>query len=385
MNSKKNIKLNHLWKCNFIVITFLFFLSSCSNDGTSNPLGYDPGLPQALGKISEVIVVADQNVWEGPAGDTLRYYFGSAYLILPQPEPIFNIRHFTPDKLDRDKLFRQLKTYIFLGNLADFDSRVTSAIKRDIGETNSAKAHTDSTFHTVVGKNKWARDQMVAYIFGNSHDELADNVKASYPSLRKRIENHYQEQIGKKVFHSGRNTAVEKTIKEQFNVSMKIPKDFNILALNENNTIWVRKETSKISGNIFIKKIPYTSEDQFSQDGIRSLRDTFGRKHVVTDIPGAYMKSNDVDLPMFLTAVDLNGNYAMEARGIWDLVNDFMGGPFLSYLILNENTNELFYVEGFVHAPQIEKRPLMEEIHYILNQTKLGNSKPSKVSTEPKQ
>jgi len=47
----------------------------------------------------------------------------------------------------------------------------------------------------------------------------------------------------------------------------------------------------------------------------------------------------------------------------------------LSYLILDESTNELLYIEGFVHAPERDKRPIMEEMHYILQQTKFGTPK----------
>ena len=40
------------------------------------------------------------------------------------------------------------------------------------------------------------------------------------------------------------------------------------------------------------------------------------------------MKSNTVDLPVYEYAYQLNGSYTKELRGIWEMENDFMGGPF---------------------------------------------------------
>jgi len=64
--------------------------------------------------------------------------------------------------------------------------------------------------------------------------------------------------------------------------------------------------------------------------------------------------------------MEVHGSYAVEVRGVWDLVNDFMGGPFIGYLIHDKSTNQLLYVEGFVHAPSTTKRKFMERIEHIL-------------------
>lgn len=50
----------------------------------------------ALGRLNEIVVIADDALWESAVGDTFRFYFESAYPILPAPEPLFDIRHFNP-------------------------------------------------------------------------------------------------------------------------------------------------------------------------------------------------------------------------------------------------------------------------------------------------
>lgn len=377
--TKKSIsKFSYLYKLAFFLFCGSMFLHSCASDSSAN---YTPPLSGAIGKTSEIVVVADENVWEGTAGDTFRYYFESAYLILPQPEPIFDLRHMTPDKLYNDPLYRELRTYVILGNLSDEHSAASQMIKRDIGEEKLQRAKENPNFHTVIGNNKWARGQMLAFIFGNSQDQLAENIKKSYPMIAKRVHDFDQSQIGKMVYIKGRNIGVENIIKDKFNAEMRIPQEY-FVAIDDPNAMWLRKETGELSSNIFVHQLPYTSQDQFTKEGIKAIRDKLGKKYVTTEIEGAYMRTNDEYLPVFLNTMDLNGNYAVEARGIWDLVNDFMGGPFMSYLIHNKASNQLLYIEGFVHAPSTTKRKFMEQIEHLLRQTKFGDVSTADAVTE---
>lgn len=380
MNYKKdsNTNLSYLWKCVLFVAGWLVMLTSCASDSNST---YRPPMSGAIGKTSEIVVVADDNVWEGMAGDTFRYYFESAYLLLPQPESMFDLRHLTPEQLKNDRMLRDLRTFVFLGNFQDVHSETNKIIQKDLGPEKVDRAKTDTKFHTVVGHNKWARGQLVTFIFGNSQQALSENIKSSFPNIAKRVHDFDQSQIGNYAYLKGRNIAIEKTIKEKMGAEMNIPQEY-FVAIDEENTIWLRKETTKLSANIFIHKLPYTSQSQFTQEGIRSIRDSLGKKYVTTDVTGAYMRTNDVDLPMFAIPMELHGSYAVEVRGVWDLVNDFMGGPFIGYLIHDKVNNQLLYVEGFIHAPSTTKRKFMERIEHILRNTKFGNNSATTVNSE---
>jgi len=375
---KSNKNLLYLYKYVSFVAGWLFLLTSCASDSSSN---YRPPMSGAIGKTSEIVVVADDNVWEGMAGDSMRYYFESAYLLLPQPEPMFDLRHLTPEQLKNDRMLRDLRTFVFLGNFQDEHSETNKIIQKDLGPEKIERAKTDTKFHTVVGHNKWARGQLVTFIFGNSQQALSENIKSSFPKIAKRVHDFDQSQIGNYVYFKGRNIAIEKTIKEKMGAEMNIPQEY-FVAINEENTIWLRKESTKLSANIFIHKLPYTSQSQFTQEGIRSIRDSLGKKYVTTEVTGAYMRTNDVDLPMFAIPMELHGNYAVEVRGVWDLVNDFMGGPFIGYLIHDKADNQLLYIEGFIHAPSTTKRKFMERIEHILRNTKFGNSSTTTTNSE---
>ena len=126
-----------------------------------------------------------------------------------------------------------------------------------------------------------------------------------------------------------------------------------------------------MSSNIILHKLPYNDASQLSYEGFKSLRDTIGKQYISSTIEGSHMQINDVSLPMFVTPTQFKELYAVEARGIWELTKDYMGGPFISYLIHNPTTNDLYLLDGFVFAPGKEKRNLIQNLEYIFSTTTL--------------
>jgi len=135
--------------------------------------------------------------------------------------------------------------------------------------------------------------------------------------------------------------------------------------------MWLRRETEETSSNIILSKIPYQRKEQLSREGIKAIQEAIGKKYVSTQLDNTYMKINDVDLPMYVNPIRFKNLYALEARGIWEIVNDYMGGAFVSYLILNPKTNDLIFIMGFLHAPGEDKRNFIQQIDHVIHTTRI--------------
>jgi Domain of unknown function (DUF4837) len=325
---------------------------------------------KSFGQANHMVVIADQTLWDGAVGDTFRYYFSSAYPILPQPEPFFDLQHWTAGEVTSEPIRQRMRTYLVLGDLSKGDSPTTQMILADLGEENRVRAKSEKTFNSTMGKNKWADKQTMVYLFGNSEEELVQNIRTKFTAISQRINEADSDVIGASVYAAGESEELNNKIKQRLGVSIRIPNDYK-LAIEDGKTMWLRKETDFISSNIMLQKLEYRNKEQFTKEGIKAIQDSLGRKYVSTEIENTYMRTNDVDLPMLTKAITLNEHYAVEARGIWEIENDFMGGPFISYLIHNQNTNELLFVEGFVHAPGKEKRDYIQQLEYIFQSVKL--------------
>ena len=55
-----------------------------------------------------------------------------------------------------------------------------------------------------------------------------------------------------------------------------------------------------------------------------------------------------------------------EARGLWDMRHDAMGGPFVSYVMKDSANNRILVSEGFIFAPQKNKRAMIRELEAAL-------------------
>ena len=49
---------------------------------------------------------------------------------------------------------------------------------------------------------------------------------------------------------------------------------------------------------------------------------------------------------------------------------DFMGGPFLNYIIKDEKNNRMLFVDAFVYAPKYNKREYLRKMEAMVSTLK---------------
>lgn len=345
-----------------VLLTTVLFFNACTKDGSSQ----FKMKPNAFGEIANLVVVADKEIWDGPIGDTIRYYYSSAYLILPQPEPILDLKYFSPNDFKNVPLKRELKSYLILADLNDESSPTAALMKKELGPKNLDLFLTNpQKNNVVVGYDRWAKGQLIMFQMADSPEKLVENLKINLPTLVKKVREQDAVQLGANAFQSGRNTKLEAEIEAKMHVRLKIPNDY-LVAINDGKAFWLRKETDKASFNLLISKFNYTNTKQFSVENLKTMRDSLGRKYVSTRAPNSYMIVNDVDLPLYGQSVNINGKYAFEGRGIWEIENDYMAGAFVCYLIHNPKTNEIILIDGFLYAPGETKRNKMLHLEHLI-------------------
>lgn len=321
----------------------------------------------AHGKINQVLIIADEALWKGAAGDTLFYYFTAPYILLPQPESIFDVVHMTPQQLTEQPVKKEFRTILFMADLNDNASVTSSIIRTDLGPEKIEKAKTGKGYNITVGQDKWARSQLLIYLSGFGPQKLVEGIQANFSGIAARINEKDAETVRATAYQSGRNSDLEAELTNRFGVKMEVPGAFRKARINEGkNILWLRSDEREVVANILVTKVPYTDKAQLTKEGLKALRNEMG-KVITTRQKDSYMRVNDVDLPLFVENAKINNIYTVQARGIWDMVNDFMGGPFISNMMLNQQTNELVLIDAFIYAPAKEKRNYMQEMELILS------------------
>ena len=328
----------------------------------------------ALGKMNEIVVIADEDMWEGAIGDTFRYYFQSAYPILPNPEPVFDLRHFTVSELNTQPLRKELRTYAILADMSDEDSPTTKMVSKDMGSEKARSAKLGEGPNSSVGKNKWARGQILFYLFGANKENLSSSIKKHFSAVARRVNQHDEKQLESSIYVDRSNQGLTQKLKEQYGLDMEVPGEYKLVVESEtSNTIWLRNDSKEAIQNIVVKTIPYTNQEQLSKANIINIRNDFGSKYITSDEEDDVMVVNEKDLPVYEYTFELDGKYTKEIRGVWEMSKAFAGGPFTTYMIVDEANKRLIYIDTFVLAPGTEKRNLMMQLDYIVKSGRSTN------------
>ena len=335
--------------------------SSCFNGNESRIK------PKAISKTNDIVVIADKEIWQSEPGDTFRYYFESAFPITPNPEPMFKLRYFNYDQIDAESLRRQLRTYVVLVDLSDKSSKTTKMLLKDLGEERTRPLLQSDSFDIIYGHDKWARDQLIIYIAAKNRENLTKALAKKFNEIKDKIHTHDEPQIKLATYFSGNNVEVESQISQILGVKVKIPKDYKkALVDKDKKIVWARRDSKKAIVNFVVQKLEYEDTSQFSIENIVKIINKFGI-FVTTDIEGSKLVVNNKDMPVLRFHNTINGNYAMEYRGIWEMTKDFMGGAFIAYLVKNKNSNELILELGFVYGPGTDKKDYLQQLMVIAN------------------
>jgi hypothetical protein len=329
--------------------------------------------PKAFGKMNMINVIADPTIFDSPILDTLEMYYESAYPVMPSPEPMFDLRYFTMDDLAADKLKKELRSYIVLVNLNDVNSPVSKMLQQDLGSEKFNQVVRDGKNNIAYGRDKWAQGQIVIYLMGKGMEGLTSAIKSQYPNMAKQFNDHDEAQLHANLFGSaGINSVGNEEVKTNFGIDLSLPATFKKANTeDDDNFIWFLRDMKESTQNLVVRKFPYTSDKQFSKDSVIAMRNVYGAKYISSRIEGSYMVTQDKELPLFEYTLEIDKAFAKEYRGVWELENDFKGGPFVTFLILNEKKKELIFVDGWVYGPGTTKREMIQQLAYIVKKAKL--------------
>lgn len=316
-----------------VVFVILVLLQSCAQPEVRTA--------RSVGATSEILVVTqNQEQWDGKAGEAIRAYFAQDQYGLPQAEPLYRIANITVSNLS--EIFKKHRNIL----VVEYDKK----LKEPVAEMRT---------------NLWAQPQRVFKITAADADSWVaefDEQKEGFLSLfnqseRERLMNIYRPTADYKVINE-----VEKT----FGFKLLIPEGFYV-AKNEGNFMWIRKELADYGQGLILYSRPYRDTADLNNSKLISVRDSLLYRHIPGPVEGSFMSTEkEFVLPQSKVVLNFSTSYTIETRGLWNVVGDFMAGPFLAYTIVDESHGRLITVEGYVYAPGKDKRDFLRQLEAIL-------------------
>lgn len=361
--------MKQLLRHTIILMLFAGVLTSCGDSGRSKEDVGTSNLPMAQGKEREVFLVIDSATYAGEVGEILRDIYASPVPGLLKDEPWFKLRTINP--LAMTETLRRQANMIFVTTL-DSDSRQGRKMQSYFTEESLEIIRNEPDRFMLSSKDEYARGQEVIYLFGETKDQLVQNLEKNRLKLRNYMINRALTSITKDI-KADDDEGIAKELREDRGYSIVVPKGFYI-AREFENLVWIRQPDQRIDKSIFIYSIPYTDKKSFQNERIMALRDSVTKQFLYDiDKRDLYFEVEPL-VPMYTEEFTFNGKYAVETRGMWKLNDQSVGGPFLSYMFVDDATNTLYYLDGFIIAPGQDKVEDLFELEAILSTFETANS-----------
>lgn len=325
-------------KRSLILLASIFFLISCNDEPDKKESRI---LSDSSGNINQLTVVIDNQLWEGEVGEAIRTNLAAPVDGLPQEEPLFSLSQIPPQTFSG-----------FVRN-----SRIFLKIEND-GPQGMA-----------LITDEFSRPQTGVIIQGKNSAEIIEVINKKSDSIIKLLK---KTELSEKQRRIRKSLKKDDSLSDKFGVSMKFPTAYRY-AKDEDKFSWIRKEIPKGSMEILVYEVPINSIENDSSviGNIIKMRDSIGEAQIPGRLEGSYMITEKAYAP-YLFETEIDGKFAYETRGTWEVQNDFMAGPFVNYAIKDEKNNRFIVLEGFVFSPSRAKRDNIFELDAILQSAKIN-------------
>lgn len=296
--------------------------------------------PQSSGRINSISVIIDKSSWDGKIGDAIRDKYASEFIGLPQVEEAFTLNYIP------------YEAFTGFGRTA-----------RNIIYINKKKQDKPRMI-----RDRYARPQLFLEVSGLDNESIIQGISSSFEFSSAQFQNGEITENKNRIL----NSLLKDTGLDSLNISLKIPSAYSVFK-NEPETVWLQKPLKNGTSNLIIKDLNSSVSDfeKINLNDVVSLRDSIGKEFIPGRVENSYMITEKEYLP-YISYQTVNGFEAIETRGTWEVKGDYMGGPFINYIIKDTLNNSLLYVEGFVFSPSQRKRDKMIELEAVIKSMVIG-------------
>lgn len=295
--------------------------------------------PASQGGPYDVLLLLNHENWNGAMGDTLKNIMRAPVRYINQYEPMFELQRILPKAFD--------------GLL----SHHRNVLNVRIGEQFAEPSMT-------MTQDQYSRPQLIVTVSGPDNQTVTQYISDNRTALQD-IFNMHERNRYLELLKLSPAAILERQVAEKFGFTMRIPSGYTLR--NElDDFLWISQEYPESSQGIIIYSYPYEGQDDFLVDSLLDKRDAFVA-NIPAENPGSHMITFREIMPE-VRYLRIFGRPWAEMRGFWDVAEDFMGGPFVSYSTVDTATNRVVCVDCYVYSPSPykPKRNLLRQLENLI-------------------
>ncbi|MDE2886783.1 MAG: DUF4837 family protein [Gemmatimonadota bacterium] len=217
----------------------------------------------------------------------------------------------------------------------------------------------------VIRRDVWAHDQVVVLVTGEDHNALRDNIMTEADRIYSAIDGRRDERVAENLFRFGERETLASELADRFGWRVRIPFGFNLIDTHADSGFVVFTRThARVTQWMFV----------YREDGVRPDRLTEAwcvRKR--NEIAAKFFENDIVD-PTGLTVSqrELGSRLAVHLEGLWQNDLSWKGGPFRSYVLVEEKKDRLYFLDLGVYRPNRRKETFLRQLDVIARTFETG-------------
>ncbi len=298
-------------------------------------------MAQSSGNINHVSVVMKDKDWVSKLGESTRNIIGDIYQGLPVDEPNFKFFHTAPEQFSGFSKHSR--------NIVYFQK--------------------DTTNRFGIYKDLYSKPQLFFLIQGEDEDILINYLNENKSLIINTIQDGERKE---KIRRIKKSPSKSNILRKKMRIDLTYPSIYKKVK-DTFNFVWLEKQILKGTLNIISYRLPASSLSNSPKlNEVIRIRDSIGKLYIPGRLKGTYMIT-ERDYKPYFYKLERGKKTTFQTKGIWELKNDFMGGPFINYILKDKKSNEWIVVEGFAFAPSVSKRDYMFELNTILSTISINN------------
>ena len=321
-----------------LTLLAVVLLAACSGEGEKKKV-----LVSSKGLPSELLLVVDKEVWDSDLQDSINGIVKAQVPGLMQVEELFRVTRIFSNNYD--------PTY------TTFHTKLFIKVDRDLK-------------NPMMGtrRNEYAKPQLELVVAAPSMDVLREYLMLNSERIKEIL---VESQIEKRVelLRKTYSKKVDDDLKEVLGMSVRAPENMRATKKGE-RFLWGGTNLLAKDLNLVVYTYDWHGEDLLDTDRYVEKRDSVMKHNIPGSNEGQWMQTvreREHKRPLVECAErEINGRKVMEARGLWEMRNGALGGPFVSISRVDTAARRVIVGEGFVYSPSTDKRDLVRQMEAVL-------------------
>ena len=313
-------------------------LVACSGEGEKKKV-----LVSSKGLPSELLLVVDKAVWNSDLQDSINGIVKAQVPGLMQVEELFRVT--------------RILSHDYEATHTTFHTKLFVKVDKDLDKP-------------MMGtrRNEYAKPQLELVVAAPTLDELREYLTLNSERIKEIL---VEAQIEKRVeqLRKKYSKKVDDDRKEVLGMSVRAPENMKATKKGE-RFLWGGTNLLEKDMNLVVYTYDWHGEELVYTGSYVEIRDSVMKHNIPGSSEGQWMQTvreRENNHPLVECAErEINGRKVMEARGLWEMRNGALGGPFVSISRVDTAAGRVIVGEGFVYSPSTDKRDLVRQMEAVL-------------------